>query len=117
MIEDAFWTLERDFWHQGVEHYESYLDAACIMVLPAPAGIMTRDSVLASMRGAPRWNSVTISERTLARPTENLALLAYRASASRGAETPYAALCLSTYRRTDARWLMTSHQQTPEGAG
>lgn len=39
-------------------------------------------------------------------------VVAYRATARRSGST-YAALCNSTYRRTEGRWRLALHQQTP----
>jgi hypothetical protein len=112
--DDGIWTLEQDFWLKGAEHYEQVLDPHCLMAFPAPTGIMGRDEVLASLRDAPRWDSVEMSGQTTVEPADNLKVIGYQAVATRGGTRPYAATCLSTYRRSDQVWLMTSHQQTPE---
>lgn len=66
--DDAIWTLEHDFWLTGVEHYEHYLDPACLMAFPPPVGVMDRDAVVESLRDAPRWAGVGITGQTTTAP-------------------------------------------------
>ncbi len=110
---DRLWSMEQDFWLRGAEFYERHLDARCVMAFPAPAGIMKREAILASLDGIPRWQSAAMRNRTEAAPAADLAILAYEVEARRDSAAPYRATCLSTYRRDGDHWLMTSHQQTP----
>lgn len=104
------WDLERRFWLDGEPHYRAALDPVCLMVFGF--GVLNREAILESLEAAPRWTSVTMAERRLARPTDELALLAYRATGLRESEPPYEAWCSSTYRRDGPRWRLVQHQQT-----
>lgn len=108
---DHLWDLERRFWLRGPEHFARALDPDGVMVFPF--GVLRGAAITASLEGAPRWASVEIGERTLAQPTGELAVLAYRASGRRDGEAPYEAWCSSTYRRDGPGWRLVQHQQTP----
>jgi hypothetical protein len=110
---NRLWSMEQDFWLKGADFYEKHLDARCVMAFPAPAGIMRREAILASLEGMARWQSAAMSNRTEATPAADLAILAYEVEAHRDGAAPYRATCLSTYRRDEDHWQMMSHQQTP----
>lgn len=109
-----FWEMERRLWLEGVLAYEDLMAVQCIMVF-APMGIMQRDSILKSLRNAPRWSSVNFAEQAEIL-SEHVAMLAYRAEASREDAEPYYALCTSTYIREGGEWHLAQHQQTPATA-
>lgn len=55
-----------------------------------------------------------MSEAHVARPADDLLVLAYKAEGKRDGAAPYNAYCTSTYRRADdGRWRLVQHQQTP----
>ena len=58
MTDDWAWTEEKLFWTGGEEHYRRMLDDECIMVFPAPAGIIAARTSRAPsrMRPAGRWS-------------------------------------------------------------
>ena len=95
---DAIWALEERFWTGGEDHYRSALDPACVMAFPAPAGVMSGPSIAASLAQAPRWSSVVMSGRHVARPAPGLIVLGYRAQGQRDGAALYEAFCTSTYR-------------------
>jgi hypothetical protein len=108
---EELWQLEERFWRDGVEVYEEFLAPEALMVFPG-IGIMDRAAIIDSLRHAPRWTQLAITEPH-ALCTENTAVLAYRAEARRGDEAPYRAHCSSTYVPGPQGWLMLAHQQTP----
>ncbi|MGA0605824.1 nuclear transport factor 2 family protein [Phenylobacterium sp. VNQ135] len=108
---DLLWDLERRFWLEGEGHYRAALDPHCVMVFGF--GSLTGEAILESLEAAPRWNAVAMAERRLARPTDDLAVLAYLAAGRREGEPAYEAWCSSTYRRDGPRWRLVQHQQTP----
>ena len=62
----------------------------------------------------PRWSSVELTERQVARPQEGLIVVAYKAHASLDGGDDYEAHCTSTYRRLGhEEWRVVQHQQTP----
>ncbi|MEO8531309.1 MAG: nuclear transport factor 2 family protein [Deltaproteobacteria bacterium] len=112
MDTSTFIDLERAFWLQGEAFFKDNLDPEAIMVFPDPVGVMHGDAIARSLKDAPRWDDVEI-DLIQNRIGENVAVLAYRASALRGNEPPYAALCGSVYERRDDQWVLCFHQQTP----
>jgi len=111
--EHDLWGLERSLWLGGPEVYERALDPACLAALPGVGLLTAAAAILASVREAPRWDSVDMEERHLARPADDFAVLAYRARAQRADADPYDVWCTSTYRRVGAAWRLVQHQQTP----
>ena len=114
MLDDqTLWRLEADFWTGGPAHYRACLRSDAVMVFPEPPGVIVgRDAVLASLAGAPRWETVEMTERRLLRLGEHAAVLLYRVRALR-AGTAYRALCSSSW----AGGCMVHHQQTPLSDG
>jgi hypothetical protein len=120
MDDDRIWAFEESLWTASAEHYAESIDDACLMVLPAPPYVFTGAQSVAAVSSTPRWDRVELSERQVARPQEGLIVIAYRAEARRGDES-YVAHCTSTYRhlpgtggdRTEDRWQVVQHQQTP----
>lgn len=113
MTDDEAWRAEERFWTGGEDHYREALDPACVMAFPPPAGIIAGPFIAQSLAGAPRWASVEIAERQVARPAADLLVLAYKARGVREGEAPHVAYCTSTYRRDSERWRLVQHQQTP----
>src|SRR5215218_1518439 len=58
MTDDRAWTEEELFWISGEEHYRKMLDDECIMVFPAPAGIIAGPDIALSLKNAPRWRLI-----------------------------------------------------------
>lgn len=115
--DDALWSLEERFWTGGEDHYARTLDAECVMAFPPPAGILAGGRRIAeSLKGAPRWSSIAMSERHVSRPTSDVGILAYKARGERDGAAPYEAYCTSTYRRDGDGWRLVQHQQTPLSA-
>ena len=115
MDDEAVWSLEERFWKGDEDFYSATLAPECIMAFPAPAGIMTGAQIVESLKGAPRWSSISMEERRTARPAAGLVIIAYRAEAKRAGADPYCACCTSTYGRTTDGWRLLQHQQTPLG--
>jgi hypothetical protein len=107
----AIWELEERFWLEGSSVYDDLLDPACLMVFPG-MGVMRSADVLESLRHAPRWASVEMSERSLGRAGEQVIVLGYTAEGRRDGAVPYHCFCTSTYRLDGGRWKLVQHQQT-----
>lgn len=113
MDDDRVWAFEESLWTADAEHYRASIDAECLMVLPMPPYVMSGEAAVAAVAATPRWSSVDLSERHVARPEEGMIVVAYHASAARGDER-YEAHCTSTYRRRGHEdWQVVQHQQTP----
>ena len=111
ITDEALWDMEERLWTGSVDECAALFDEDCLMVF-GETGILERDFALAAMRAAPRWASVLMSEKTIARPGKTTAVLAYRARAARDGAEPYNAYCSSTWRGADQGWKMIQHQQT-----
>ncbi len=106
------WDLEERFWTSGAESARQMTAKDAVFVFPYPAGILQGDALWREKDVAQRWRSVVMSERSLS-VQDNIAVLAYRASAERSGEPIYEALCTSTYLKDDNKGLRLTHQQTP----
>ena len=106
------WLTEETLWLEGADAFQRVMADACLMVF-APMGIMRADQIVESLRQAPRWTGVTMTERAEAEGGPDTRTLAYRAHGTREGAEPYQALCTSTYIHTDGHWRLLQHQQTP----
>lgn len=111
---DELWTEERDFWLAGAAEAARKLDDGCLMAF-APSGILTRRKVVESLSDAPRWQEVGFADRASIQ-TDEVCVLAYRATARRAGAETYRALCTTTWIRRDGDWRILQHQQTPVSA-
>ena len=113
MEDKEFWALERDFWLGGVFVYEARLAAQSLMVLPEPAGVLERTETINSIEAGTRWSNVNILNKKAVFPSENVALLTYRAHAARDGTQEYIAQCSSVYVLENAEWKLAVHHQSP----
>jgi hypothetical protein len=113
-VDDSrIWTFEESLWTADADHYRESIDDECLMALPQPPYVLSGEQAIAAVAATPRWESVTLSERQVARPQEGLIVVAYKAEAKKGDES-YTAYCTSTYRRLGhEEWRVVQHQQTP----
>ena len=114
MDEQAIWAKEERLWLEGPAAFEEILDPACLMAFPG-LGAMRAAEVLESLRSAPRWASVEMSDRSLGRAGGQVVVLAYTAVGRRTGAAPYRCVCTSTYRLDGERWRLVQHQQTLAG--
>ena len=108
---DELWRDERDFWLSGVAEAARKLDGSCLMVLGA-AGILDRAGVIGALQSGPRWQELTIAERSSVE-TDEVVVLAYHATARRPGADAYRALCTTTWIRRHSDWRILQHQRTP----
>lgn len=109
---NSVWDIERRLWLEGAEAYGECMAPDCVMAF-AGVGVMRGADIVESLREAPRWRDVTMSDQVEAAPTRETTVIAYVAEASRDEGQNYRALCTSTYLRVDGRWAIAQHQQTP----
>lgn len=113
MDDDRIWAFEESLWTADAAHYRESIDDECLMVVPQPPFILGGEEAIAAVSATPRWTSVTIEDRRVARPQEGLIVVAYHVRAARDDER-YDAHCTSTYcRRGHEDWTVVQHQQTP----
>ncbi len=114
MDDGRVWSFEESLWTGDAENYRAKIDDECLMVLPAPPYVMSGGQAIEAVASTPRWSTVALTERQVARPREGLIVIAYRARAEREGVTPYEAHCTSVYRRlAPEQWRVVQHQQTP----
>jgi hypothetical protein len=113
MNKDEIWRLEERFWLDDDSFYEAHLGEQCVMAFAAPVGVLDAEKVRDSLKGAPRWTSVTMSDGVVGQPDAATLVVGYRATGNRSGSASYAAFCNSTYRRDGQTWKLVQHQQTP----
>lgn len=114
MDDDRVWTFEESLWTGDADHYRESIDDECLMVLPAPPFVMSGTQAIEAVAATPRWSSVELTGKQIARPEEGLIVVAYHARASKDDGEGYEAHCTSTYRRlAHDEWRVVQHQQTP----
>ncbi|HEU0066809.1 MAG TPA: DUF4440 domain-containing protein [Sphingomonas sp.] len=113
MDDERVWAFEKSLWTGDALDYQQSIDDACLMVLPTPPFVMAGSEAVEAVTHTPRWTSVEIADRRVARPQEGLIVVAYHAKAMRD-DQAYEAHCTSTYRRiAHEDWRVVQHQQTP----
>ncbi len=110
-IEAAGWTALATSGEAAAEFYEQILDATVSFLLPGGLVLSERASVLKAMSGSP-WESFELADMRMLSPTDDTAVVLYRAAARRGADS-YSALIGSLYVHRRDGWKLTYHQQTP----
>ena len=112
MTDAGFWEIERGLWLGGAEAFRRWVAAECVMVFPAPAGILVGPVIFERLASAPRWEQVDLDGRVIRRLGDAAVVLAYQAEAARSDGVPYRALCSSSYVREAGDWWLVQHQQT-----
>lgn len=110
-IERAAWAALATSGEAAAAFYERSLADDVLMLLPGGTVIDDRSTVVDSMRGEP-WTSYDLSDMRVHTLTAASAVVAYRATATRG-DFEYSALFNSTYVEVDGEWRLALHQQTP----
>ena len=75
-------------------------------------GVMRAADILESLKGAPRWAAVEITDRAIGRAGNGVIVLGYTAEGRRDGAEPYRCYCTSTYRADGGTWKLVQHQQT-----
>lgn len=107
-----FWKTEERLWREGAAAYEELLTGDGIMVF-GPVGILERDRIVESIRAAPRWSAIEMSDQIVREHGGQVVILAYRARVDREGGGAYEAYCTSTYIREGDVWRIAQHQQSP----
>ena len=114
-LQDELLSIERELWRGTADTYRRHLDEECLVVFTEMAGVSTREQIAGSVEESERWRDLELDPQGILQPTPDVALVTYRASATRGDEERYHALVSSGYVRRDREWKMAFHQQTPLG--
>jgi hypothetical protein len=107
--------LERDGWAalsgpNGFAFYERMMVDDGLMVFPSV--VMDKVSALDAIRRAEPWSTHELTNVHVA-GDQRVALIAYRAVATRGTSSPYTAEMSSVYVRRSGGWRLLLHQQSP----
>jgi hypothetical protein len=106
-------ALERDFWFGDAAYYRERLTEGCLMIFPG-MGIVGREQLIAGIESGTRWSTVSFETWRRDDPADDVAIIAYRASALRpGMPSLYRVDCGSLYVRAGELWRLAFHQQTP----
>ncbi|MCZ4297989.1 nuclear transport factor 2 family protein [Henriciella marina] len=106
------WEVEKQLWTGPAENYDRLMAQDCVMVFPLPAGILSRDAIIETVRLAPRWDDVELDSVSETQSNDTTITLAYVGRGLKGSDT-YEAYCSSTYILVDGDWRIVQHQQTP----
>ncbi|OOY02929.1 DUF4440 domain-containing protein [Thioclava sp. F28-4] len=110
---ETLWEMEKSFWLDGPDFYESAMASNAKMVFPSPVGILEGEQILEGLNQGPRWEAVDFEDKTET-GLGHTAVLAYKATGRREGDAPYVTLCASTYVKADKNWVLLAHQQSPE---
>jgi hypothetical protein len=117
MATDAdLFRIENGFWFSGREHFLAHLDETCLLAFPQSGemhGVFSRESIADTATEPDRWRDVRMTETHVLRPAGDVAVLSYRADATRRDGQPYRALILSGYVRRAGGWKLAFHQHAP----
>lgn len=105
--------LDRKLWSGGADVYREILDDDCLVAFTKMAGVSDRESVAGTVESSGRWRNLALDVEGMLRPTDDVAILTYRAAATRGNHEHYRALVSSGYVRRNGEWKLMFHQQTP----
>ncbi len=111
-VRDDLLAMERKLWSGGRSEYQRTLDEQCLIAFTEMAGVSSREEI-AGQADANRWQDLDITVEGFLQPTDDVALLTYRASAARDKGEPYEVRVSSGYVRRNGGWKMMFHQQTP----
>ena len=113
-LEQELATIEERLWTGGPDAYRNHLDDECLVAFTGMAGVSTREEIAGTAAGG-RWRDLEIDVKGLVRPSDDVAILTYEASAARDGAEEYRALVSSGYARRDGAWKLVFHQQAPLG--
>lgn len=112
-IESELLRLEREFWSGGARAYLQNVDEDCLVAFTSMAGVTSREEIAKTVGDSQRWENLELDAKGILKPREDVAILTYRASATRGDHETYRALVSSGYVRRKDGWKLMFHQQTP----
>ena len=111
-LQEDLLAMEQKLWSGGKAEYQRTLDDDCLVAFTEMAGVSSREKIAAQANGS-RWHDVNLEVEGFLQPTDDVAVLTYRASATRENAEPYEARVSSGYVRRNGGWKMMFHQQTP----
>ena len=88
-------------------------DEACLVCFPGMVKTLGPAELAGTVKEGPRWHDLEITPKATVRPTPQVAVIAYEASARRGSDAPYRVAVSSGYVERGGKWKLAWHQQTP----
>ena len=111
-LEEGGWQALSSEVDAGRQFYSAVLRDDAIMLFPGGMILDGKQRILDSLSSQP-WKSFQIEDPIVHLLSEDVGTLVYRVTAQREESNPYKALISSTYARTDGKWKLVVHQQTP----
>jgi hypothetical protein len=112
-IDELLWDNERKFWTEATAFHQHHMADECLLLLPPPAGVLTKEGFGVWLNENPPWAGIRFGGRRLLALHERVLMLAYNATAHRRNDpVTYRALASSVYRNRDGEWKLAFHQQT-----
>jgi hypothetical protein len=108
--------LERKFWTGDAGFYRQNLDDTCLIAFTQMSGAFGKNDIAATIKPGDRWRDIDMVVKGVVEPAPGVAILTYKAHATRATGEPYDALVSSGYVQRDKAWKMAFHQQTPLAA-
>jgi hypothetical protein len=115
-LQDDLFAIEQGFWLGDQAFFRDHVDDRCLLAFPTMPdfhGVHSREEVAATASQPNRWRDLKMSSRAMVRPSDQVAIVSYRAEATRADGQPYAALIGSAYVRRDDGWKLAFHQHSP----
>ena len=115
-LQEHLFEIERGFWIDGVDYFAAHLADQCLLVFPQSQemhGLFSRDEVAATATGSNRWCDLEMSDWQLLKLSDDVAMISYKAEATRADGVAYCALIGSAYVKRSDVWVLASHQHSP----
>ena len=109
-------ALEKKFWTGDEAYYREHVDTACLVAFAEMSGLLSNRDLAATVKDGNRWKKLKLDSKGVVRPTDDIAILTYEATAERATGEPHHAIVSTGYVRRSDGWKMMFHSQTPLGA-
>ncbi len=112
-LEEDLLSLEKKFWSGDEKFYRAHADSSCLVAFTEMAGLMSNPDLAATAKDGNRWRKLDMDMKGLVRPSDDVAILTYEATAERAEGQAHHALVSTGYVKRDDGWKMMFHSQTP----
>jgi hypothetical protein len=110
-LEENLLAIETELWTGGPEAYRKHTDDKCVVVFEETAATMSREDIAKTAEKG-RWKDIKMTEKGLARLSDEAVVISYDCTATRKDGQPHHALVSSGYARRNGSWKLAFHQQT-----
>ncbi len=112
-LEKDLLALEKKFWSGDESFYRKNADTACLVAFSEMAGLMSNPDLAATAKDGNRWRKLDMEMKGLVRPSDDVAILTYEATAESADGKPHHAIVSTGYVKREDGWKMMFHSQTP----